>query len=474
MLSFMLNSEPLSVEFGEGIPVLDLLRVELDSKGTRRGCGEGDCGACTVLLGTRRGPGIIYRAVNSCLLPAGELRGRHLVTIEGLNLPQDLSMVQSTIVDQGASQCGFCTPGIVVSLTGYLMETLSPDPEGAVDAIGGNICRCTGYGSLKRAVKLICEAVPDSPASDPGSIVHLDHLVRCRVLPEWFPGAAEALLEDIVQIGADGELKGALIVAGGTDLMVSSPDDVDSSPLTFLSRDPALSAIDVHDGICSIGAAATVSDMIGSDAATGIIGLEEALRLVSSTQVRNLATAGGNIVNASPIGDLSVIFIALGATLSITGRFGPRQVPIAGFHTGYKVMDLRPGEMIRSITFPLPERGEGFSFEKVSMREHLDIASVNSAAILSVVDGRVASARISAGGVSPVPLFLSRTSALLVGMKPSAGLAMEISRSAMDEVTPIDDVRGTAEYKRKLLGRLVLAHFIRLCPEEVRPGELPL
>ena len=474
MLSFMLNSEPISVEFGEGSPVLDLLRMELDSKGTRRGCGEGDCGACTVLLGTRRGPGITYRAVNSCLLPAGELPGRHLVTIEGLNLLQDLSMVQSAIVDQGASQCGFCTPGIVVSLIGYLMGTLSPDPEGAVDAIGGNICRCTGYGSLIRAAKLICEAVPDSPASDPCSIGHLDHLVRCSVLPEWFPGTAEALLEDCVETGADGEPKDALIVAGGTDLMVSSPDEIISRPLTFLSRDPALSEISVLDGVCSIGAAATVSDIMESDAAAGIIGLEAALRLVSSTQVRNLATAGGNIVNASPIGDLSVILIALGAMLSIDGRFGPRKVPIAGFHTGYKVMDLRPGEMIREISFPLPERGEGFSFEKVSMREHLDIASVNSAALFSLVNGRIASASLSAGGVAPVPLMLSRTSELLKGKSPSSGLAVEASRSAMAEVSPIDDVRGTAEYKRTLLGRLVLAHFIRLFPGDVHPGELQL
>jgi len=468
LLSFTLNRNFLSVDYPLTSPVLDLLRMDPDLKGTRRGCGEGDCGACTVLLGQRTGSMIQYRAVNSCLLPAGELVGRHLMTIEGLNQPHNLSSVQSHIVDQGASQCGFCTPGIVVSLTAYLMETLKPQAEEAVSSLAGNICRCTGYSSLVRAATNLCVSIPESPASDPCSIGHLRHLVSSGVLPEWVPAAAESLPDQSTLVPS-AETSDALIVAGGTDLMATGAETLHGVSVRFLSRDPSLAAISMDDGICSIGAAATVSDLMGSQAAVAVDGLEKALYLISSKQIRNRATIGGNIVNASPIGDLSVIFLVFDAMLSVDGRFGTRMVPMKEFHTGYKEMDLRPGEMIRELSMSIPAGTAKFNFEKVSMRKHLDIASVNSAALISAENGEVLNASISAGGVAPIPLHLARTSDMLAGMSISPETAMTASRSAMDEIAPIDDVRGSAEYKRNLLGRLVLAHFLKLFPGSIDP-----
>ncbi len=471
MLSFILNRDFLSVEYPMGSPVLDLLRMDPDLKGTRRGCGEGDCGACTVLLGERTGSLIRYRAVNSCILPAGELAGRHLLTIEGLNRSAGLTAVQSHIVDQSASQCGFCTPGIVVSLTAYLMGTLKPKAEEAVRALGGNICRCTGYSSLGRAAENLCASIPESPSSDPCSIEHLRHLVNSGVLPDWLPEVAKALpdhSQEVPTAAASDEL----IVAGGTDLMAAEPDAMNGIPVRFLSRDPSLAAISLDNGICSIGAAATVSDLMLSQAAVAVDGLEEALHLISSKQIRNRATVGGNIVNASPIGDVSVIFLVFDTMLSISGRFGTREVPLREFHTGYKEMDLLPGEMIRKLSLVTPVSNAGFSFEKVSMRKHLDIASVNSAALISAVNGTVVNASISAGGVAPIPLHLARTSDMLEGMSISSETAIAASRSAMDEVSPIDDVRGSAAYKRNLLGRLVLAHFLKLFPRSIDPERL--
>ncbi len=472
MISFILNDSEYATSLPPGASTLDLLRGEARLTGTREGCREGDCGACTVLLGTPVDTGVGYMAVNSCILPVAELEGRHLVTVEGITPKKGLSAVQEVFVDEGASQCGFCTPGMVMSLTGYLLSTLSPDLEAAIDSLGGNICRCTGYVSVRRAARDIVAGTGPSPAVDPASIRHLEFLVEKGVIPGYFPGIQERLRSMQVLHSVDGQGTG-IPVAGGTDLFAAGGPELRDSPMEFLLNDASLTGIETADGWVRLGAAVTVSRLMTSGVFDGMGDLQGSMRLVSSAQVRNRATIGGNIVNASPIGDLAIILLALRATIETRrGPGGSRRLPLRDLYLGYKDLDLRQGEIISAVSFPVPEPSRGLSFEKVSMRRRLDIASVNSAAAIMVSEGTIREADISAGGVAPVPLFLSDTSAMLAGMPVSTDTVLRAAESAMGEISPIDDVRGSARYKRVLLGRLVKAHFLKLFPGVLDPGEL--
>lgn len=475
MTSFILNDSEHTSSLPQGAVVLDLLRSEAGLTGTREGCREGDCGACTVLVGTPTKGGISYCAVNSCILPVGEIGGSHLVTVEGIRSSGGLSVVQEAFVDEGASQCGFCTPGMIMSLTGYLLSTVLPEAEGAVDSLGGNICRCTGYLSVRRAAGRIVDEVGSSPAGIPASEEHIHHLVEKRILPEYFIGIPEMLEsqrshageEDSAEAVAD-EAGRSVRVAGGTDLFATGARELRNASLEFMLGDDSLTAIETGGDWIRLGAAVTVSRLIASGVFAKMGDLEESLGLVSSSQIRNRATLGGNIVNASPIGDLSIMLLALGADVEISGGpGGARRIPLADLFLSYKELDLSEEEIISSIVFRRPGAGTWISFEKVSMRRHLDIASVNSAASFTVDGGTIREASISAGGVAPVPLLLRGTSGMLTGMELSRDTVMRASESAMREVSPIDDVRGSSRYKRALLGRLVKAHFLKLFPDEL-------
>ncbi len=472
MISFILNDREYATGLPPGAVTLDLLREEAGLTGTREGCREGDCGACTVLLGTPLQQGIEYRAVNSCILPVAELHGRHLVTIEGVNPEEGLSPLQQVIVDEGASQCGFCTPGIIMSLTAYLLGTVDPDDLRAADSLAGNICRCTGYVSISKSAKTVSGIAGHSPAECCTSREHLEWLVEKEILPPYFLGV-ETMLHAMDAVESEAVVSGKTVtVAGGTDLFAAEAEDLRNTDLRFLSRKTGMNGITILENRVLIGAGATVRDIIDSGVFCNSGNLERSLQLVASPQVRNRATVGGNIVNASPIGDLTIIFLALDARLRILNGSDAREVQLKDFFRGYKLLDLSPGELLESIVYKELDSATFINFEKVAMRKHLDIASVNSAAAFSVSGGRIEKADISAGGVAPVPLYLERTSAALRGMDITTDTAQLAVRTARSEVSPIDDVRGSAEYKKLLLGKLVAAHFVELFPGQINAGEL--
>lgn len=473
-VSFLLNAKEHLTALPPGAVVLDLIRNEARLTGTKEGCREGDCGACTVLLGTPCHDGVRYSAVNSCILPVGELPGRHLVTIEGISPEEGLSAVQEPFVRHGASQCGFCTPGMIMSLTGYLLSTTEPDISGAVESLGGNICRCTGYISVRRAAEDAVRSTGPSRAGSPFGREHLEHLVSRNVIPDYFLHIEEKLAKpEVPEELKVGYPAAYLTVAGGTDLFATGGVDPYRSGLRFLSREPQLSYVsDEGRGLFRAGAASTVEDLIESGVFRGTGNLHGSLRLISSAQIRSRATLGGNIVNASPIGDLTIMLLALEAVLLISGPSGDREVPLSEFFRGYKVIDLRPNELIESIRFRIPGPPGRVNFEKVSMRKHLDIASVNTAAAFRVTDRTVLKAVISAGGVAPVPAVLYRTCDFLRNREISAGTVLGACETAMEEISPITDVRGTAEYKRLLTVRLLKAHFLELFPDMLEQGDI--
>jgi xanthine dehydrogenase small subunit len=484
---FLLNEEPSQATLPSGLAVLDLLRRERRLTGTREGCREGDCGACLVLLGEPRGDELRYRPVNSCLLPLGELDSRHLVTIEGLNPPAGqepgpaLNPIQQSFVVEGATQCGFCTPGFIVALTGYFLGNPDADPDSALDAVAGNLCRCTGYASIRRAITRLLEqyrALPAGPA--------LERCVRWGIVRPWMrqaPGrlaamrraggtaaepARESAREPAGPAGEPAREGAPVLVAGGTDLFVQRPDALQDAPLVFLSeRD--LARTWVRDGRRYLGAMMPMEDLCG------VPPFAAYLPCVASGPVRQRATVGGNLVNASPIGDFTIMLLALGAVLGIRApAVGPgrspalRELPLRDFYRGYKKLDLAEGEILEWVAFDVAPDA-GFHFEKVGRRQHLDIASVNTAVFLRREGQRIAEARLAAGGVAPVPLLLARASACLAGRDAGReGLGRAASAAlalAQEEITPISDVRGGAQYKRRLLKHLLVASFLRLLPE---------
>lgn len=467
---FILNDTVVRSSLAQGTVLLDFIRRDQHLTGTREGCREGDCGACTVLLGRLKAGRVIYQAVVSCLLPLAEAAGCHVVTIEGLNR-KELTPVQQAIVSEGGSQCGFCTPGIVVSLTAFLLDSRALASAEAVTAIEGNICRCTGYAALRRAIERLLRAVRPPLLAAPD---RLQALIALGVLPAYFSTIGQrlqALPTDEPRTRA--AKKNAVIVAGGTDLYVQQNEELPEKELLLLSRQQGFSGIWPDKDALLIGAAATVSDMMASPLlAAALPNLTGFLSRISATQVRNRASIGGNIVNASPIGDLSVMFLALDARVGLRGGRGRRVMAMRDFFLGYKKLAMRKNELLAWVRIPLAPNGLWFNFEKVARRRTQDIAAVNSAIGLDMAGKHIAAAWVSAGGVAPVPLFLPVASAFLAGKTVSAPVVRELAAIADREIAPISDVRGSAAYKRTLLRRLLIAHFLELFPDECDAGEL--
>jgi len=464
---FLLNDRLTTVRAPAGLTALQWLRNSRASLGTKEGCAEGECGACAVLLGERAPEGVRYRAVPSCLLPLGELHGRHLITVEGLNPADGLTPVQRALVDRGAPQCGFCFPGIVMSLTGWFLTSPDLSVGDAADALDGNICRCTGYASILRAVNDLAETyAPRLSATRPRAAQLLDW----GVLPAW-AGEAAARLEGIAPPAAPAA--GAVPLGGGTDLIVQRGPSLTGAELNFTARRPDLRELRAEAGGLRLGGAVTLEDLRRSPAAREAVPeLGPLTEVFASTLVRNRATVAGNLVNASPIGDLTVLLLALGAELELSDGSGGRRLPLDRFYLGYKELDLRPGEIIHAVRVPATPTGAVVNFEKVSQRRLLDIASVNGAAVLRVDDGRLRDVRLACGGVAPVPLLLRETAAALEGRPATAASVLAAAEALDAEIAPIDDVRGSARYKRLLARRLLFAHALRAAPRAIAFQEL--
>jgi xanthine dehydrogenase small subunit len=385
------------------------------------------------------------------------------------------------MVEHGAIQCGFCTPGFVISLTGYL---LGPQPwsyEKAVDAVAGNICRCTGYASIKRAIADLLDQLEDAKVWGPreaglrGSETEPDmdrlrRLVACGVVPEYFLGIPDRLSSLEAPERIPRRSGKTFVVAGGTDLFVQRPGEMLAGQLCFLSGTVELREVRVEEERLLLGAGVSMEEVKNiPELKDRLPQLADELSLIASAPIRSRATLGGNIINASPIGDFTVMLLALGAVLRLENGRSSREVSLDRFYLGYKQLDMKPGEVLKWIAVPKQEGR--FSFEKVARRRHLDIASVNSAALIALRGDRIVKARLAAGGIAPIPLFLSRSSARLEGQEPSEELIEQVLELAQEEIAPISDVRGSERYKRLLLRQLLLAHFQKLLPQQVRAEE---
>ncbi|NOX65042.1 MAG: 2Fe-2S iron-sulfur cluster binding domain-containing protein [Chlorobi bacterium] len=462
-INFILNNVELSVESATGKTLLDFIRKDAKLTGTKEGCcREGDCGACTVLIGEIINDELHYKSVNSCLYPIGKVNGKHVVTIEGIN-SDELTPVQHAYTEENASQCGFCTPGFIISTTGYLLKNDKPNIDSAINAVAGNVCRCTGYVSIKRALNDIVEEMKLYDNSD--NVI--TELISKKYIPEYFSTIKERLKRlEIIELK---ESNKTLIVGGGTDLYVQREDDLKNEDLVFVSADAAEKIYKEGNSIFITGST-TFQELAHSDVIKELIpNIEEVNKLIASLPIRNSATIAGNIVNASPIADMTIILLTLNTALHLNDN---RTVPLREFFLGYKTLAKSETEIIEKIEIQIPEGKTLFNFEKVSKRTHLDIASVNSAFIISLEDKKIVSCGLSIGGVAPIPLFLKETSAYLEGKDLDTETIKGALKIIDKEISPISDVRGSAEYKRLLAKQMFKSHFIKLFPDKISVEDL--
>jgi len=463
-VSFICNNDNVLTELNPSSIILDFLRHHKQLTGVREGCREGDCGACTILVGQLNKDSVSYISVNSCLMPVYAAAGKHIITIEGLNKKQ-LSPIQQVLIEEGATQCGFCTPGFIISLTGYLISAERYNYEDAINSLGGNICRCTGYLSIKRSVKRILGLLSDHHSSNS----RICYLVKEGILPDYFERIKDRL-ELLSNVSLTKKHDRGYIIAGGTDLYVQAEKLVVSSDNQFLDSEHS---IKVEEASIVISASATVSDIRNSEIMrTYLPHIREYLDLFGSEPIRNKATLGGNICNASPSADLISIFLALNSNIIVYNSDYIRKIPLCKLFLGYKKLDLSKGEIIKELHFKIPPATALFHYEKVSKRNYLDIASVNSSICIDIKDNVINDIQISAGGVAPIPLLLSKTTEYLLGKELKKKNILKAAELLREEISPIDDIRGSAEYKRLLLRQLLLAHFIKLFPNSFYGQEL--
>ncbi len=462
MIEFILNNQKVKTDKPAGMSLLDFIRKEYHMFGTKIGCREGDCGACTVLEGSLKDGKVSYRTIVSCLTPLANAYGKHIVTVEGLNM-EELSPVQQAMANNAATQCGFCTPGFVVSLTGLLLSDERKDP---LQAVSGNICRCTGYKSIEKAAVETGELKQTLPAGK-----EMETMLELGWLPSYFKDIP-VMLKEIPPIVND-SIPHAVMIAGGTDKMVQQHDDIRRSEVYSLSH--ALpSGIFITEGKIRIGAGITTSDFIHNPVIKNDFPyLEEIAPLIASEQIRNMGTLAGNMVNASPIGDMNIVLLALDTTLIVEKISGQsRELPLKDFFLNYKKINLEKDELIKYIQIKPPEKGTVFNFEKVSKRTHLDIASVNSAVSVMIKDKTIRQISLSLGGVAPIPKLITDTGKFLTGKELSIDILAEASDILQEEIAPIDDIRGSAVYKRLLARQLFLQHFMKLYPKLLSEEEL--
>lgn len=462
MIEFILNNKKIKTDANGSQTLVDFIRETRNLKGTKIVCREGDCGACTVMVGELSNDkhSTVYKTITSCISPLANANGKHIVTVEGLNLENNLNKIQQSLKDNFASQCGFCTPGFVVAMANYCLNNSLQNQQEMLDAISGNICRCTGYVAIINAAKELVEK-----SKSQGQKHTLNQLINHGFIPEYFSNIAEKLIELNQKPHV---VTGKKIIAGGTDLYVQQADTLLQTPnLRYITLEQGQPVM-IEGKNCSISGLATVTDLFEHKELNQCIPyLQSYLRLLSSEAIRNMATVAGNFVNASPIGDMSAFFLALDATLLIAKGDDSRKVKLKDFFLDYKKIDLKDDESIAKLWFRLPNKNSLFNFEKVSKRKHLDIATVNTAIHIEVKDNTIVNVDISVGGVAAIPKYLSKTGEYLKGKPVNQETLTQALEIMNTEILPISDVRGTTEYKRLLANQLVKAHFIKLFPNEI-------
>ncbi|MBL9062416.1 xanthine dehydrogenase small subunit [Tabrizicola sp.] len=440
-VAFLLNGTPVRVEAEAPTrTLLDWLRSG-GLTGTKEGCNEGDCGACTVMVTDASGS----KALNACILFLPQLHGKAVRTVEGISGPKgEMHPVQAAMVSHHGSQCGFCTPGFVVSMAvAHLNGATDHD-----DQLAGNLCRCTGYAPIVRAAEAASgEAVPEWMVADRASVAEFAAGEAGAFRPEDSDALAEWYLAN----------PDAVLVAGATDVGLWVTKQLrELTPVAFLNGVRDLQGIEARGGQLHVGACVTIN-ALREAVAERLPSFGEMLRRYASVQVRNAATIGGNIANGSPIGDGPPALIALGATLHLRRGDEMRSMPLEDFFIEYRKQDRKPGEFVAGVSFP--ERAPALRCYKISKRFDQDISAVCGCFNVTVEGGRVSEARIAFGGMAGVPKRASLAEAALVGKDWTEAVVNAAAEAMAGDFTPMTDMRASAGYRMLTAQNLLRRYF---------------
>ena len=444
--------------------LLDYLRLEENSKGTKEGCNEGDCGACTVALGSLVNGEVLYEPVNACILLLGQIDGKELVTVDDLAINGRLHPLQKAFVDNHASQCGFCTPGFVMALFALYHAGKRPTRQEIVDHIAGNLCRCTGYRPIVDAAIKCCTGKP----SDAWAAAAKDTARQLAALADgtdllvgdgqsFF--AAPASQDSLAALCL--EHPDATIIAGATDVGLWVTKQLRTLPkIIHIGRAKGLDEIADQGSHVSIGAAATYAEAAPSLAAIDP-DIGEVIGRIGAKQVRASGTIGGNIANGSPIGDSPPMLIALGATLHLRHGKNERSLPLEDFFLAYGRQDRKPGELVWRVDVPKLKANETFRCYKLTKRRDQDISAVLGAFKLTFDVRRIVAARVAFGGIAATPKRARKTEAALCDIAIDDPLSWGRAIAMLQEdYQPISDMRASAGYRldmaEVMLGKALL------------------
>ncbi|WBS04022.1 xanthine dehydrogenase small subunit [Pseudoduganella sp. SL102] len=444
--------------------VLQHLREDLHCTGTKEGCAEGDCGACTVVVGSLVDGKVELKAVNSCIQLTPTLDGKALFTVEDLQQPNgDLHPVQQALVECHGSQCGFCTPGFAMSLWGmYLkVEGRTPERKEIDDCLSGNLCRCTGYRPIIDAARRMTE-LPAVDFDTTGLAEQLQALKRDKLSTYAANGQtfhAPRTLEELAQLRA--EHPAATLLAGSTDvgLWITKQMRV-LTDIIYLGHVEALKSVTLdaasHDRpMLEIGAGVALDEAYGKLCEYYPAELSELRQRFASLPIRNAGTLGGNVANGSPIGDSMPWMIALGSEVVLHSAAGDRTLPMDAFYLDYMKKDMRPGEFVRAVRVPLPRANVAFRTYKLAKRFDQDISAVCAAYAFELDGGKVVDARICYGGMAGTPKRAAQAEAVLNGRVWSEEALVEAIAALAQDYAPLTDMRASSTYRMRTAQNLL-------------------